>query len=502
VRGTVVHAAADGEVASIFAESRTEAGKVVAIIHGGGLKSFYMHLDEIRPGLEVGQTIHAGEPVGLLGSTGFKRSIPHVHFAITHEWGRTWYLDPEPILRHAVVLAQPRAYDPFEPTTHEPLTGKPVIRRITTDGKGAFHIDGVAPGSYVAGAFASDFAPGASSTFAVTGAQDTAGVQITLDAGIAVKGVVVGPNGAVPDAVVMAGAGIGETAHKIATTRTDKNGRFILRALAGKVTIAVQVPGYGEQERALVVDERTKEQTFQLVIENARLRGQVLAPDGGAAAGVAVRVIDGVSRRRGITDAQGRFTIEHVATGNYTVELSGPDYPAKRVELVTEQWREVRLENGGALRVLVRDAQSNTPLAGTRVEVGGVARTTDASGVVELRGLLAGEHAVSAKKAGYTPASQTTVVRAERVAKEIQLALARGATISGTIRDRYGRRVAGARVTIGSASTKTDPEGNFRLADAPSGTGVVEAELEGAKGTLAVELAPGAERSGLTIELQ
>ena len=260
--------------------------------------------------------------------------------------------------------------------------------------------------------------------------------------------------------------------------------------------------GYGEQERGLVVDERTKEQTFTLVIENARLRGQVLAPDGGAAAGVAVRVIDGVSRRRGITDAQGRFTIEHVATGNYTVELSGPDYPAKRVELVTEQWREVRLENGGALRVLVRDAQSNTPLAGTRVEVGGVARTTDASGVVELRGLLAGEHAVSAKKAGYTPASQTTVVRAERVAKEIQLALARGATISGTIRDRYGRRVAGARVTIGAASTKTDPEGNFRLADAPSGTGVVEAELEGAKGTLPVELAPGAERSGLTIELQ
>ena len=316
------------------------------------------------------------------------------------------------------------------------------------------------------------------------------------------KGVVVGPNGAVSDAVVMAGAGIGETAHKIATTRTDKNGRFILRALAGKVTIAVQVPGFGEQERSLVVDERTKEQTFQLVIENARLRGQVLAPDGGAAAGVVVRVVEGTTRRRAITDAQGRFNVEPVATGNYTVELSSPDYPSKRLELVTEQWREVRLEAGGSLRVLVRDAQSSSPLADTRVEIAGVARTTDASGVVEIRGLVAGEHKIVAKKPGYTPATQSTVVRAERVAKEVQLALARGATISGTVRDRYGRRAAGARVTIGGSSTKTDPEGNFRIADAPSGTGVVEAELDGAKGTLPVELAPGAERSALTIELQ
>jgi hypothetical protein len=503
VRGTVVHAAADGEIASIFAESRTEAGKVVVIHHGGGLKSFYMHLDEIRPGLEVGQVIHAGEPVGLLGSTGFTRAIPHVHFAITYESGRTWYLDPEPILRHAVVLAQPRAYEPFEPsTTREPLAGKPVIRRITSDAHGAFHIDGVAPGSYVAGAFASDFAPGASPSFAVTGAQDTADVRVTLDAGIAVKGVVVGPAGAIPDAVVMAGAGIGETAHKIATTRTDKNGRFVLRALAGKVTIAVQVPMYGEQERAIFVDERTREQTFQLVIENAQLRGQVLAPDGGAAPGVTVRVVEGPTHRRTVTDAQGRFALDRVAAGNYTVEMSSPDFPSKRLDLVTEQWREVRLEAGGALRVRVRDAQSAAPLAGVRIEVGSATCTTDLDGVAEVRGLLAGEHVVAASKPGYTPAKQSAAVRAERVPKEVQLSLARGATIAGTVRDRYGRRVAGARVTIGAAATKTDAEGNFRIADAPAGTGVVEAELDGARGTLPVELAPGAERSALAIELQ
>ena len=70
------------------------------------------------------------------------------------------------------------------------------------------------------------------------------------------------------------------------------------------------------------------------------------------------------------------------------------------------------------------------------------------------------------------------------------------------MRDRYGRRVAGAKVSIGGASTRTDAEGNFRIADAPVGATVIEAELDGTRGTLPIELQPGSERVALTIELQ
>jgi murein DD-endopeptidase MepM/ murein hydrolase activator NlpD len=505
VRGTIVHAAADGEVAAIFAESRTEAGKLVTIHHGGGLKTMYMHLDEIRPGLEVGQTIRAGEPVGTLGSTGFVRSIPHVHFALTHEYGRTWYLDPEPLLRHAVVLREARAYDPFEPsTTRDPLEAKPVVQRITTDAHGGFRIADVAPGSYVVGAFASEYAPGASPSFAVRGGEETRGITVRLDAGIAVKGIVLGRDGPLAGAVVMAGAGFGETAHKIATTFTDKNGRFVLRALAGKITLSAQAPLYGEAEKSLVVDERTREQTLQLTIENARLRGQVLAPDGGAAAGVSVRVIQGPTRRRGITDAQGKFTLDRVATGSYTLELTSPEFPTKRIDVETEKWREVRLDVGGGARVLVRDA-AGTPLANVRVDVSGPGtahRMTDAKGIAELRGLVPGEWRVTAKAAGYAAGTQNVTIRPERVLRDVTLELARSAAIAGTIRDRYGRRVAGARVSLGGATAKTDADGNFRIADAPVGAGVIEAEFEGARGTLPIELLPGSERVALTIELQ
>lgn len=505
VRGAIVHAAADGEIASIFAESRTEAGKVVAIHHGGGLKTFYMHLDEIRPGLEVGQPIKAGDPVGTLGSTGFTRAIPHVHFAITHEYGRTWYLDPEPVLRHAVVLPAPRAYEPFEPGPKEPLIAKPVIHRITTDATGAFHLPDVAPGSYVVGAFASDFAPGASAPFVVTGGADTQDLKITLEPGIAVRGVVLGRDGPLAGAVVMAGAGIGESAHKIATTFTDKTGRFTLRALAGKVTLAVQAPMYGTTERALVVDDRTREQTFQLVIENAHLRGQILAPDGGAAPDVSVRVVEGLSQKRTLTDAQGRFALT-VAAGSYTVELSSAEFPTKRVTIEPEQWREIRLEPGGGARILVRDAQALTPLANVRLELAGpqqkgLTRTTDAKGLMTVNGLVAGEWRVTARAPGFTTSSKTARIQV-RLVDEVVLDLARGASIAGTIRDRYGRRVAGAKVSIGELSTKTDGQGEFKIVGAPTGAGVIEAELEGARGVLPIELAPGAERVALTIELQ
>ena len=506
-RGSIVHAAADGEIATIFAESRSEAGKVVAIHHGGGLKTFYMHLDEIRPGLEVGQPIRAGDPVGTLGSTGFTRnaSAPHVHFAITHEQrGRTWYLDPEPALRHAVVLPAPRPYEPFEPGPKQPLAGQPVVERVTTDARGRFHVEGIAPGTYVAGVFAADHAPGASSAFAVASGE-TAEIRVQLDAGIAVRGVVLGRDGPLPGAIVMAGAGFGETAHKIATTYTDKAGRFTLRALGGKVTLSVQAPSYSETERTLVVDARTREQVFQLAIENARLRGQVLAPDGGAAPGVTVRVISGPTRKRTVTDAQGQFALA-VAAGEYTIELSSPDYPSKRIELVPERWREVRLDAGGGMRVLVRDAHAGAPIA-TRVELAGpsgqkLVKQIDARGGLELRGLVPGDWRVTARAAGFTPATRTIEIRAGRVLQDVVLELARSARIAGTVRDRHGRRVAGARVTIGDAATKTDTDGNFTIADAPVGSHVVEAELDGMRGTLAVELSAGAERTALTIELQ
>lgn len=516
--GTIIHAAADGEIALAFTEIRGEAGRYVAIDHGDGVRTYYMHMHELRSGLEIGHRIRAGDPIGTVGSTGFS-SAPHLHFAITQEQaGRTWYIDPEPVIRHSVVLPVARSLDRGElgDTVIASLRWSEVGRALTapapqplvTDAKGRFRVEGVAPGSYVAVAFAHKLAPGTSAAFGVRTAVVTDDVLVTLSPGTLVHGRVLGREGAIAGATIVAGAGSGESVHKLANAYTSAAGEFTLHSLTGRVTLSVSAPGYGTLERVITLGDRAGQhrEDFSLVIENAQLRGQVLAPDGGSAGPVSLRIIDGPTRRRAATDATGRFTVDRVATGTYTIELAAANFPTKRVTLKSDQFSEIRLEAGGGARIALRDTHSSVPLTNLRIEATGpekqvVKRTTDAQGVAELRGLAAGEWTIVVRATGYSSLSRTITIRAERVPQDLRLDLARGATIGGVVRDRYGRRVAGATVSIGSLSTLTDADGNFRLEDAPVGASQVEAARADSRAAVSVQLTAGETRLSLSLEL-
>lgn len=510
-RGSIVHAVADGQISALFPEPKTEAGKVVVVHHGGGLRSFYMHLDEIRPGLEVGQWIHAGDPVGTLGSTGFTHSVPHLHFALTHETGgRTWYLDPEPMIRAAVVLPVPRPFDPVDGAVAAMTKGdlaQPTIATITTDAKGIFRVEGVAPGSYVAAAFAPDFAPGVSSPFSVASGDEVNDILIRVTDGVLVQGRVTGRDGPIAGATVIASAGMGESTHKIATTTTDRYGEYALRSIGGKLTLGVSVVGYGDAARSITVIENRDHQRedFNLTVEDGQLRGVVLAPDGGAAAAITVRVVEGTTRRRTVSDAFGRFTIAPVASGRYVVELSSLDYPPKRIAIDTTKYTELRLDPGGGAHALVRDSHSGAPMPNQRIEATGpagqtLARTTDAHGFAELRGLAPGEWTLSVRASGYIAETQSLTIRVGRGLQDVVLDLVRGATLAGEVRDHFGRRVAGARVSIGGIATTTDENGTFKLTGVASGT--LEAESDGKQATMELRLNPGDERLSLTLTLE
>ena len=530
-RGVVVHAAADGEVVAVYTEIRERAGRYVAIEHGAGLRSFYMHLQDIRADLEIGQKIRAGDPIGTVGSTGFATNNPHLHFAISQEQnGRTWFVDPEPILRHAVVLPAARSLDPREPVGAGAPTLVAAVRwselggatpgapaapagptTITTDARGGFRIEGVAPGTYVAAAFAAELAPGVSSAFGVKIGEETTGVTVALPLGVIVFGRVLGPGGAVNGARIVADEGVGETMHKVATGFTDVHGEFQLRALAGKVTLQVSATGFGSVERTITLDAGDRMKTrrredFELAIEDRRLDGMVLGPDGVPAGGVVVRIIDGPTRRRrGVTDPTGRFLIDHMASGDYVVELSSPDFPTTRATIEADRYKELRLEAGGQIRLEVRDAHTGSPIAGLRVDaVGPDGRSArpqvGADGRALVRGLAAGGWKLRARVQGYVAAEASVDVRA-RETEDVRLELARGATLSGVVRDRYGQRVAGARVWLGGASTRTDQDGQFRLIDVPTGRGTLQAERDAAKGSVPVDLAPGDELTTLSIDL-
>jgi murein DD-endopeptidase MepM/ murein hydrolase activator NlpD len=98
--GTPVVASGAGTVAAINRDLESTGGLSLVISHPGNLSTSYVHLDSIREGLSVGQSVVAGEPVGTLGATGTGAKGSHLHFAIRAEiGGRTVHLDPEPHVR-------------------------------------------------------------------------------------------------------------------------------------------------------------------------------------------------------------------------------------------------------------------------------------------------------------------------------------------------------------------------------------------------------------------
>lgn len=78
--GRTVAAVLDGVVTQ--AQLTPSGGNVVAIDHGGGLGSRYLHLDRLD--VEAGQEVTAGEAVGIEGNTG-RSTGRHLHFEVLRE---------------------------------------------------------------------------------------------------------------------------------------------------------------------------------------------------------------------------------------------------------------------------------------------------------------------------------------------------------------------------------------------------------------------------------
>jgi murein DD-endopeptidase MepM/ murein hydrolase activator NlpD len=86
--GTPVKAVADGRVEQ--AGWCGELGRCVRIQHDGGLVSIYGHLSEIASGLQAGDHVTVGQPIGRVGSSGLSTG-PHLHFGLERDGE---YVDP------------------------------------------------------------------------------------------------------------------------------------------------------------------------------------------------------------------------------------------------------------------------------------------------------------------------------------------------------------------------------------------------------------------------
>lgn len=74
---SVVWSAQDGII--VIKERYEHSGLTVGVDHGCGVITLYYHLDSYAPGIEVGQKIKKGTPLGTLGMTGYASGY-HLHW--------------------------------------------------------------------------------------------------------------------------------------------------------------------------------------------------------------------------------------------------------------------------------------------------------------------------------------------------------------------------------------------------------------------------------------
>ena len=471
-RGSIVHAATEGEVVVVARIDRGRAGRYVVIEHPAGLRTFYLHLDHIRADLAPGLPVRAGEPLATLGSSGIIRSAPHLHFAVSQKIEqRSWFIDPEPILERAIVLPSPASLDNaggapdallaapgdsgVSPTNGGVAPGVPgaapgevaaepapeLELRAVTGPDGRFRTEGVTAGRYIADAFSGSLAPGHSAPFSVSpGARTELVVEVA--AGVAMNGQVLDDLGPIAGARIVAEEGDGESARPVASAISDRTGRFALPPLSGAITLRASAAGHGTAERV------------------------VFAAPG--------RLADH------------SFVLERM--GEDSTDDSAVDDAIPRAPL----------------QLSIRDRHTRGPLSGVRVAAKGPAgasasAVSDRDGAITLPGLAVGRWKVRATRAGYAAVTRTVGLDGPRDA--VAMELSRGASLSGVVRDRDGQRVAGVRIECGSAKAESDRDGRFRLADAPTGAIEIRAHHRDESGQLRLELAPGDELVTLEITL-
>ena len=201
--------------------------------------------------------------------------------------------------------------------------------------------------------------------------------------------------------------------------------------------------------------------------------------------------------RSTLTGREGRARLESLPPGPWNVTVYARGFVTQPLRRAASGPLVVRLEQGGAITGVVREADGKRPVGGARVEVGGglalpgdwqddAARnevTTDAAGRFRLEGIGRSPQTVTARAQGFGPAERSGV----RSGESVELFLFPGATLAGVVRDEAGRPVKGAVVRaegggLWSASPPaehTDAQGGFLMAGVQPGDYVVVAREGG-----------------------
>lgn len=308
---------------------------------------------------------------------------------------------------------------------------------------------------------------------------------------------------------------------------SDDAGAFVIGGLQpGRAQVSVAAQGFAP----LYTGSEAGATDLELVLDPAgSITGMVVDEKGAAVPSFRVSAERGDYSAGDAQDefspADGRFVLENVGEGLWTVSVSAPGHaPAAVPDVAVRPGRasdvgRIRLSRGATVRGQVVTSD-DSPVAGATIQTmspqpmamnwgDGPTATADASGLFELAGVTPGLVDVIATHPSYA-ANRARGVEADpgRVA-EVRLVLGRGGRIEGTARRRDGASLAGAFVHVrareGGFSFEgqrglVGPDGSFAVERVPAGPMRVALLLPGGGGQYSASASRDVEvREGETV---
>jgi protocatechuate 3,4-dioxygenase beta subunit len=289
-----------------------------------------------------------------------------------------------------------------------------------------------------------------------------------------------------------------------------EDGSFVLDEVpAGKWTVQASARGYqpGSVSGLSVAEGDATEGVDVRLSRGAAVSGRVLEarsgrpivdasvkaePSGGGESRMPTMVVSGEKGpNEATTDADGRYEIAGLAPGPWLVTASHAEWSEASASVDVKDapaTLDLRLGKGGAVSGTV--LAGGRPVAGAQVALsaagdsgfrpgagflggGEQAALSDDGGRFRFERLAPGRYTLTASLREQSSAPVESAVTGEAV-QEVQLSLAEGALVRGTVRGLPDAQLAGVNVSARGrdyfASTRTGAGGAFELSGAPEGT--------------------------------
>ena len=279
---------------------------------------------------------------------------------------------------------------------------------------------------------------------------------------------------------------------------TSEDGSFTLENVpSGAHDLVTTAPGFAAGRLNINVEEGKALSGLEVELDTGtRLTGKVTGPTGAPLSDVRVNLSGGpggavarmgtTTNASTVTDANGEYTLEALASGDETIEFSHPKYlsTSKSVSLKgREVHLDVQLEGGQRVTGIVV-TEAGVPVADAEVFAiaSGASRRgvrSNASGMFEFESLAPARYLFTADKSGYSAGRVDDFDITSGV--PLRITMKTGGTIYGRVSGLTPAELSNVSVDArgggSAASANVDSSGNYRIEGAPVGTVQVAATM-------------------------